>query len=104
MLGIPESILLQADKVISMIRSPFALVVVALILAATGSSPMRAEEPSQRVVRLGFVGPLSPATHKFTPFWERLRQLGWVEGQNLVVESRSAEGRLDWLPALSWPR
>lgn len=83
-----------------MIRAPFALVVVALILAATGSSPMRAEEPSQRVVRLGFVGPLSPATHKFTPFWERLRQLGWVEGQNLVVESRSAEGRLDWLPAL----
>ena len=74
--------------------------VFALMLAATGSSPTRAEEPSQRVVRMGFVGPLSPATHRFAPFWERLRELGWVEGQNLVVESRSAEGRLDRLPAL----
>ena len=61
---------------------------------------MRAEEPAQRVVRLGYVSPLSPATHKFIPFWERLHELGWVEGQNLVVESRSAEGRLDRLPSL----
>ena len=75
-------------------------VVVALLLAASGNSPTRAEEPSQRVARLGYVSALSPATQKFTPFWERLRELGWVEGRNLVIESRSAEGKLDRLPAL----
>ena len=71
-----------------------------LTLTATQSLAVRADESSQRMARLGFVGALSPATHKFTPFWERLRELGWVEGQNLVVESRSAEGELDRLPAL----
>lgn len=64
------------------------------------SSPLRAEDPPQQTARLGFVGSLSPATHKFTPFWDRLHQLGWVKGQNLTIESRSAEGRLDRLPAL----
>ena len=83
-----------------MSRRLCALVVVALILAAIGSSPTRAEERSQRVVRLGYVSALSPATQKFIPFWERLREMGWVEGRSLVVESRSAEGKLDRLPAL----
>ena len=85
-----------------MTRRLCAIVVVALILAATGTSPMRAEEPSQRVVRLGFVGPLSPATisRYNSTFWERLPELGWVEGQNLVVEARSADGHLERLPAL----
>jgi len=73
---------------------------LALVLAATQNLAVRAEVPAQGVVRLGYVSPLSPATHKFMPFWERLHELGWVEGQNLVVESRSAEGRLDRLPAL----
>ena len=32
--------------------------------------------------------------------WQRLRELGWVESQNLVIEARWAEGRIDRLPAL----
>jgi len=32
---------------------------------------------------------------------DRLRELGWVEGQNLVVESRWAEGRFERLPQLA---
>lgn len=34
-------------------------------------------------------------------FTGRLRELGWTEGQNLVIESRYAEGRYDRLPALA---
>ncbi len=33
-------------------------------------------------------------------FSDRLRELGWVEGQNLIIERRWAEGRFDRLPAL----
>jgi putative ABC transport system substrate-binding protein len=53
-------------------------------------------------VRLGFVHPQSPSTANrgVTAFWERLRELGWVEGQNLVIEARWADGRAERLPAL----
>jgi len=33
-------------------------------------------------------------------FWERLRELGWVKGENLVVEERWADGHVDRLPDL----
>ena len=46
----------------------------------------------QKVVRLGFVaaGPPSASSARFDGFWNRLHELGWVEGQNLVVERRWA--------------
>jgi putative ABC transport system substrate-binding protein len=37
----------------------------------------------------------------FEPFRERLRDLGYVEGKNLVLEVRNAEGRADRYPALA---
>jgi putative ABC transport system substrate-binding protein len=70
-------------------------------IALLGPSVSRGAEPAQRVVRLGFVSPASPSTVVgVTQFWERLRELGYVEGQNLVIEARWAEARLDRLPAL----
>ena len=33
--------------------------------------------------------------------WHELRALGWVEGQNIIIESRSAEGKPERLPALA---
>lgn len=67
-----------------------------------GSPLLRAAEPAQRVVRVGFVDPASRSTggRAVTQFWERLRELGYVEGQNLVIEARWAEGRYDRLPEL----
>ncbi len=32
---------------------------------------------------------------------ERLRQLGWIEGQNMISESRNADGRVERLPDLA---
>lgn len=70
-----------------------SLAALALALNAQGA---------ERVVRLGFVdltapGNSLPATAEF---WKRLAELGWVEGRNLVVERRFAEGEIDKLPAL----
>jgi len=82
---------------------PFALalsfgVAVAVIAFALPCSA----EPAQNVARVGFVQPQSPstATRGSKQFWERLHELGWVEGQNLVIEARWADGRYDRLPAL----
>jgi putative ABC transport system substrate-binding protein len=56
----------------------------------------------QKVVRVGFVDPQSASTSPrgLSAFWERLRELGYVDGQNLIVEARSAEGRPERLRAL----
>jgi len=70
--------------------------------ALLGPLLSRAAEPAQRVVRVGFVSPFSPSADQRSAdaFWQRLRELGWVEGQNLIIEARWAEARPDRLPAL----
>jgi putative ABC transport system substrate-binding protein len=51
------------------------------------------------------IGYLSPAIPVFTPvraaFTDALRELGWVEGQNITIEWRYAENRLERLPELA---
>jgi putative ABC transport system substrate-binding protein len=42
--------------------------------------------------------PLSPS---LSPFLQKLRELGWIEGQNITFERRYAEGKLDRLPDLA---
>ena len=63
---------------------------------------IEAQSPG-KVYRIGYLAPGS-ATGDRRPgeaFREGLRELGWVEGQNIVIESRLAEGRLDRLPDLA---
>jgi putative ABC transport system substrate-binding protein len=51
---------------------------------------------------VGFLAPGSAAADQFhAPFRERLRELGYVEGQTLTVETRWAEGRLERLSQLA---
>src|SRR5437868_2338541 len=61
-----------------------------------------AEEPTSKIARVGFVysGSPSSTTRGVSAFWRRLGELGWIEGRNLVVEARWAEGYIDRLPAL----
>ena len=79
-----------------------SLGILAIVFAVHGPSVTCAAEPTQRIARVGFVGPTSSSTipRALAAFWERLRELGYVEGQNLIIESRWAEGRYDRLPAL----
>ena len=58
-----------------------------------------------RKARIGFLiePPIDSSLQKavLDPFRQELRQLGYVEGQNVVLDVRSAEGKFDRLPR-SW--
>jgi putative ABC transport system substrate-binding protein len=63
-------------------------------------------QPGRRVARIGYlsgaVGPTSPEfSHLQQAFLEALRELGHVEGENLVIERRYSEGRDERLPELA---
>jgi putative ABC transport system substrate-binding protein len=55
-----------------------------------------------KVPRVGILSPIfSAASPQMGAFREGLRELGYVEGQNIVLEFRSAEGRSERLPDLA---
>jgi putative ABC transport system substrate-binding protein len=67
------------------------------------AAPLAAAEaqPSGKVHRIGFLWDTPTVwPHALDAFRQGLRDLGWVEGQNIVVEYRWAEGRFDRLPRL----
>ena len=59
--------------------------------------------PSDIVPKIGYLAPsLSPEASRLIDAFRRgLHDLGYVEGQNIVLELRSAEGRPDRFPALA---
>jgi ABC-type uncharacterized transport system substrate-binding protein len=61
-----------------------------------------AQQP-KKAPRIGILSSLSPAAvlARMDAFRQGLRELGYVEGKNLVIEYRYAEGKLDRLPALA---
>jgi putative tryptophan/tyrosine transport system substrate-binding protein len=60
-------------------------------------------QKSQRTFRIGqlHASPISEALKLSAPFMPTLAEQGFVEGRNLTVDTRSAEGQLDRLPALA---
>ena len=67
---------------------------------ALGGALSRAQQP-KKVPRIGVLRPGSAADDpNFDPFRQGLRELGYVEGKNIVIEYRYAEGKLDRLPDL----
>src|SRR5262245_57992221 len=75
------------------------LVAVVLLAAAVIAE---AQQPA-KVVRIGFLGPTSAASNadRIEALRAGLRGLGYVEGKNLVIEYRWAEGKFDRLPELA---
>ena len=59
-------------------------------------------QPAQRVARIGYLSTTPTRSDPYSPsFVEGLLELGYVEGRNLHIEYRSAEGDLSRLPALA---
>src|SRR5213080_3300997 len=70
--------------------------------AAAWPLAARAQQPA-KIPRVGLLSTFSPSE---TRRWHQalrqgLRDLGWVEGENISIEYRYAEGRLDRLPAIA---
>jgi ABC-type uncharacterized transport system substrate-binding protein len=74
--------------------------ILALSLLA---APLAAEaQPAGRLPKIGYLAPSSPTANApwFDAFRQGLRQHGYVEGHNISIESRFAEGRYERLPVL----
>ena len=65
------------------------------------SLPAQAQQPA-KVPRIAYLGATSLTANaaRVEAFRQGLRELGYVEGKNIVIELRSAEGEQDRLPAL----
>jgi len=76
---------------------------VLVLLAAAASSAPRlsfAQSPP-RIWRIGFLTPRSSPDPFFEAFRHGMRELGYVDGTNLTIETRFADGAYDRLPALA---
>ena len=78
-------------------------------VAALASAPGVFGQPSGKVAHVGFVATTSPLSEITGPaplnpaprgLVHGLRELGWVEGRNLILERRTAEGNWDRLPEI----
>jgi len=76
------------------------LALCSLLLAPC--SAVQAQQP-QKIPRIGVLSVTSPATitARLDAFRQGLRELGYVEGKNIVLEYRYADGNLDRVPALA---
>jgi putative tryptophan/tyrosine transport system substrate-binding protein len=65
--------------------------------------PLAARARSEKMPRIGFLTRYSDASvsAQIDAFRQGLRDLGWVEGKNISIEYRNAEGHADRLPALA---
>jgi putative ABC transport system substrate-binding protein len=83
-------------------RRAFISTVAGGLLAA----PLAAEaKPAGKVYRIGYISNSPPSTPESSRMYEAFRQglleRGWVEGQNVVIEWRFAEGRMERFPDLT---
>jgi len=62
----------------------------------------QAQQPP-KIPRVGYLGAgtLSSSAANVEAFRLGLRELGYIEGKNIIIEWRSAEGKLDRLPKLA---
>ena len=64
------------------------------------TAPSAESQQPTKIPRVGYLGGNSPNARSET-FRQGLRELGYVEGKNIVIEWRHHEGKLDRLPALA---
>jgi ABC-type uncharacterized transport system substrate-binding protein len=81
-------------------RAAMPSILIAVVLLAVAVT-VEAQQP-KKVARIGFLAATTAASPaRFEAFRQALRELGYVEGKNIVIEWRRAEGKFDQLPDLA---
>src|SRR5215510_9834255 len=78
--------------------------IVIIILSLLAAPPAADAQQRGKVPRIGFLGDgsaTSRAANTLDPFREGLRELGYVEGQNIVLEVRWTDGHSERLSELA---
>jgi len=79
----------------------------ALLAAAVTVALPALGQPARTVARVGLLSSTLPSqsgaapSHYYEALWTELRSRGWIEGKNLVIEARYAEGRAERFPVLA---
>jgi putative ABC transport system substrate-binding protein len=75
---------------------------VAVLTLGILAAPLAVEaQPAGKMWRIGFLRGSAPPKSEIEAFRQGLRELGYVEGKNLVIEYRWAEGKEERLPSLA---
>jgi putative ABC transport system substrate-binding protein len=69
---------------------------ITLLGGATAAWPLAARAQQAKAATIGLLGTGTAAAQSqwTAAFVQRMRELGWVEGRNLAIEYRWAEGRI----------
>ena len=84
--------------------NPRRLLLLALGIGLSGrAAPLWAQTSSGSLRRVGVLAPSTRAKEEITlqPFFDQMRRLGWVEGQNIAYDRVCADDRLERLPRLA---
>lgn len=94
------STLAQAGLLAS-IRWAAPILLVTLIFLALGGvlAPVEAQQAT-KIPRIGFLAPQGRSLPLFDGFRQALAELGDVDGQNVIIEPRFAEGRYERFPEI----
>jgi len=74
-----------------------AVITVAILALGAILAPAAAQQPA-RIPRIGFLSPLDRSAPNFEAFRQGLADLGYVEGRNILIEPRFAEGQYERFP------
>src|SRR5262245_31872980 len=75
---------------------PVTVLLFALCLSAEAQQPTK-------IARIGYLNPGDPVsrTYRTEAFRQGLKELGYIEGKNIIIEYRFAEAKSDRLPELA---